>query len=582
MRKQFFTLIMFVISLLSLFLTGCHSANSINRGSNDMDDKRVIHDKEVDESSKYKRYFEIFENDGEYLKVRVGKIDPEYNSYYYRLFKNDGKNNNGKPVVVFDKVNNNGVITTAITETGKYTFMIFLNDEGRRVGAPWRIITNPLKKLINRIFKNPVWVQDVFVVKSDPDGLSDSRIKELAEKHAPFLFVDREEHYFPASIDYLLNKEDTDESLNDIKISLKFRKIAYGSKKKVVRRTRLTGVARENISEIQYKDLDKVLPYNGDNISELDTIGINPLDLFNGKNLREFLEKRKDNKDFVTVYYSFFPNPNLQKKEVIINYHFLYIYDSKTEVIGDLKKASHIFDRESISIVFEWDKSNPNVDPQPKYMILGAHLPGQLITLKREDNGEEQKWRTRRVKVEWNDGYKIEIGKNKESHPIVAIAKGSHATYPVPGEYAVKPIDIVETKEPASTDKLLLPSSFSYDSKMDEIMRGNNNVISYKLKDLKLGSITSSSPNSLLAFSGYIVDIIGLTDAKFPPFTERETNIENWVNGSEDDPVHNWDPLKVDQATHIELKKLVKDIEENLTKEVISKKVKDINGDEKS
>ena len=130
MRKQFFTLIMFVISLLSLFLTGCHSANSINRGSNDMDDKRVIHDKEVDESSKYKRYFEIFENDGEYLKVRVGKIDPEYNSYYYRLFKNDGKNNNGKPVVVFDKVNNNGVITTAITETGKYTFMIFLNDEG--------------------------------------------------------------------------------------------------------------------------------------------------------------------------------------------------------------------------------------------------------------------------------------------------------------------------------------------------------------------------------------------------------------------------------------------------------------------
>ena len=580
MKKTFFALIVFIISFSCLYVNVCHSDNVISRETNSMKTKRVLKDKEINEINKYPRYFEIVKNDGKDLEVRIGEMVPDAKSYYYRLYKNDNK------VVSFKKVNvaepDIGVIKTKITETGKYTFMIFLNDTEYRVGAPWRIVTNPIKKLINRIFRNPVWAQDVFVVKSDPDGLSKSRVDELAEKYAPFLFVDSEEHYFPASIDYLLNKEDTDESLNEINISLKFRKIAYGSKKKVVRRTRLTGVARKNIDKIQYKDFGKVLPYNGDNISELDTIGINPFDLFNGKNLREFLEKRKDNKDFVTVYYSFFPNPNQQKKEVIINYHFLYIYDSKTEVIGDLKKASHIFDRESISIVFEWDKSKPDLDPQPKSVIYGAHLPGQLITLKREDNGEEQEWRTRRVKVEWNDAYKIEISKNKESHPIVAIAKGSHATYPVPGIYAVNPIDIIETKEPASTDKLLLPSSFSYDSKMNEILRGNNNVISYKLKDLNLGSITSSSPNSLLAFSGYIVDIIGLTDAKFPPFTERETKIENWVNGTEDDPVHDWDPDKVDKTTQVKLEKLVKDIGDNLTKEVISKKTKDDSGNKKS
>ena len=580
MKKTFFALIVFIISFSCLYVNVCHSDNVISRETNSMKTKRVLKDKEINEINKYPRYFEIVKNDGKDLEVRIGEMVPDAKSYYYRLYKNDNK------VVSFKKVNvaepDIGVIKTKITETGKYTFMIFLNDTEYRVGAPWRIVTNPIKKLINRIFRNPVWAQDVFVVKSDPDGLSKSRVDELAEKYAPFLFVDSEEHYFPASIDYLLNKEDTDESLNEINISLKFRKIAYGSKKKVVRRTRLTGVARKNIDKIQYKDFGKVLPYNGDNISELDTIGINPFDLFNGKNLREFLEKRKDNKDFVTVYYSFFPNPNQQKKEVIINYHFLYIYDSKTEVIGDLKKASHIFDRESISIVFEWDKSKPDLDPQPKSVIYGAHLPGQLITLKREDNGEEQEWRTRRVKVEWNDAYKIEISKNKESHPIVAIAKGSHATYPVPGIYAVNPIDIIETKEPASTDKLLLPSSFSYDSKMNEILRGNNNVISYKLKDLKLGSITSSSPNSLLAFSGYIVDIIGLTDAKFPPFTERETKIENWVNGTDDDPVHDWDPDKVDKTTQAKLEKLVKDIGGNLTKEVISKKAKEHSGGAKS
>ena len=356
MKKTFFALIVFIISFSCLYVNVCHSDNVISRETNSMKTKRVLKDKEINEINKYPRYFEIVKNDGKDLEVRIGEMVPDAKSYYYRLYKNDNK------VVSFKKVNiaepDIGVIKTKITETGKYTFMIFLNDTEYRVGAPWRIVTNPIKKLINRIFRNPVWEQDVFVVKSDPNGLSKSRIDELAEKYAPFLFVDSEEHYFPASIDYLLNKEDTDESLNDLKLSLKFRHIAYGSKKKVVRRTRLTGVVRENISKILYKDLDKVLPYNGDNIGELDTIGINPFALFNGKNKREFLEKRKDNKDYVTVYYSFLPNPNLQKKEVIINYHFLYIYDSKTEIIGDLKKASHIFDRESISIVFEWDKSN--------------------------------------------------------------------------------------------------------------------------------------------------------------------------------------------------------------------------------
>jgi hypothetical protein len=580
MGNRSFILIMFVILFSCSFACVCHSGDLINEETNNMETKRVLEDKETKGINKYPRYFEIVKNDGTDLTVRIGEMVPDAKSYYYRLLKN------GKKVVRFKNVKvdepDYSVINAKITETGKYTFMIFINDAEYRFGAPWRIITNPIKKLINRIFRNPVWEQDVFVVKSDPNGLSKSRIDELAEKYAPFLFVDSEEHYFPASIDYLLNKEDTDESLNDLKLSLKFRHIAYGSKKKVVRRTRLTGVVRENISKILYKDLDKVLPYNGDNIGELDTIGINPFALFNGKNKREFLEKRKDNKDYVTVYYSFLPNPNLQKKEVIINYHFLYIYDSKTEIIGDLKKASHIFDRESISIVFEWDKSNPDVGPEPQSVIYGAHLPGQLITLKREDNGEEQQWRTRRVKVKWDDAHKIEISKNKEFHPIVAIAKGSHATYPVPGIYAVRPIDIIETKEPARTDKLLLPSTFLYDSKIDEIMRGNNNVISYKLKDLNLGSITSSSPNSLLAFSGYIVDIIGLTDAKFPPFTERETKIENWVNGTDDDPVHDWDPDKVDKTTQAKLEKLVKDIGGNLTKEVISKKAKEHSGGAKS
>ncbi len=572
MKRKYIALFLFVISFSYLFMSGCHSDNLTNREKNDMETKQ---DKEINETGKYPKYFEIVKNDGKELKVKIGEMVPGSKSYYYRLFKN------GKKVVRFNKVNDNGVIATDITETGKYTFMIFLNDEVHRVGPSWRIITNPIKKLINRIFRNPVWAQDVFVVKPDKEGLSSPRIKELAAKYAPFLFLDAEERYLPASINFLLNKENPDEELNNIKLTLKFR---HTRKAKVVRRTPFTGVAMNEINEILYKDLDKVLPYNGDNISVLDTIGTNPVDLVKGKTFRDYLEGRTENKDNVTVYYSFFPNPNQEKKEVIINYHFLYIYDSKTEAEEETKKASHIFDRESISIIFKWDKSNPDVDPQPKSVVYGAHLPGQLITLKREDKGEEQKWKTRRVKVEWNDAHKIEIGNNKESHPIVAIAKGSHATYPVPGNYAVKPHKFLpESVEPAEAGKALIPYDYEGSkSKIEELFDGDENVNCYKLVDLELGSIKSSSPNSILAFSGYIVDIIGLTDAKFPPFTERETDIEDWVNGTKKDPLHNWDPDKVDQKTKDELEKLVKDIGKHLTKEAISKKPRDDSGGEKT
>jgi hypothetical protein len=535
----------------------------------------------------YPRHFDIITNDGEDLEVKIDEIIPGDTEYYYQILLGrddelliEQKVSPLKKVSTLEKSSNPdpGVIRAKITKTGRYKFRIYLDDEEHRVGASWRIISNAIKKRINEGYKNPVWEQDVFVVRPDPEGLSTPKIDELATKHAPFLLLHADEHYFPASINFLLNKENTDEKLNDLKLSIKFNKIDLNSKKKITRRTRFTGVAMKDIKRIAYKDLDKVLPYNGDNISELNTIGLNIFRLFGKDTLRDALEVRTDNINNVTVYYSYFPNPNQEKKEVIINYHFLYIYDSKKEAKGDMKKASHIFDRESISIVFRWDKSNPDVNPDPKYMIFGAHLPEQLITLKREDKGEEQYWRTRRVKVKWKDVKKIKIGGNKEFHPIVAIARGSHATYPVPGDYAVKPIDIIKTIEPARINKLLLPSRFSYDSKRGKIF-SSNNVLSYKLKDLKLGSITSSSPNSILAFSGYIVDIIGLTDAKFPPFTERETEIENWVNGTDDDPVHIWDPDKVDQKTKEELGDLVTDIEDNLTKKVISDKANvDIGG----
>ena len=87
----------------------------------------------------------------------------------------------------------------------------------------------------------------------------------------------------------------------------------------------------------------------------------------------------------------------------------------------------------------------------------------------------------------------------------------------------------------------------------------------YVLKDLELGSITSNSWNSILAYSGYIVDIIGLQNAKFPPYTERELNIDKWVNGDEDDEIYNWIPAKVEENIQENFVKLINTMEEFLT-----------------
>ncbi len=66
-------------------------------------------------------------------------------------------------------------------------------------------------------------------------------------------------------------------------------------------------------------------------------------------------------------------------------------------------------------------------------------------------------------------------------------------------------------------------------------------IFTYELKDQEPGSITSSSWNRMHAFSGYLVDIVIIKDARFPPFTEREMDINKWVNG--DIPV--WDSAKI-------------------------------------
>ena len=49
-------------------------------------------------------------------------------------------------------------------------------------------------------------------------------------------------------------------------------------------------------------------------------------------------------------------------------------------------------------------------------------------------------------------------------------------------------------------------------------------LVPYELLDLGLHEATSLSWNRLLVFGGSVVDVVGNVNAKFPPFTARETN----------------------------------------------------------
>ena len=40
--------------------------------------------------------------------------------------------------------------------------------------------------------------------------------------------------------------------------------------------------------------------------------------------------------------------------------------------------------------------------------------------------------------------------------------------------------------------------------------------------------LQATSWNRMLAFSGYLVDIVVMKGARFPPFTERETDVNEY------------------------------------------------------
>ena len=530
----FSTLLAFLLLIMS-----CKSVDRINLSTPANDSEE---DKEGSASQlkiEDKR-FDILTNDGETLVVDVRgleKVSKSVLSYSlvideHLVVDDKGNLDNDKLLKLHthDKKQNGLIndslitIDTASNGSGTYTFKIY---KGKKV----------------------VLEQDVYVVvnKGWPARLrNEQSLDQIALKYSPIVMFNEQEEYFPASIPYLVNKKSpTDKEPPTPKVD----KETYKIRGRII----IDYIFKRYVSMFN-KDFRYImdrLPYWGDRRTSLNLALIqthNPFRSFRYRTRSLLAKNRKNNKKDSTIYYSFLREYKRdsngvfsEKDRYFLFYHFLYTFDPKDGKAykneGDGKifglrfrmATGHIFDRESMAIVFEGDESGKL---NPVEVVYGAHLAGQAIgLLDRENEGKFlQEWNNGRIKIAWTELKSTKI----YDHPVISIAKGSHAVYPFPGTYNI-------TKRLFSKRKYKLlgevagPTTEEISPNVllqEEVLKGNS-IQNYKLLSLKIGRHISADPHyGFLVYSGSLVDLPMPITAQFPPFTDRERNPVAWVDGA--------------------------------------------------
>lgn len=376
-------------------------------------------------------------------------------------------------------------ITTVniVNNTLDYTFSYPNNESG--------IYTVRILKKPNTIgFDKEVWKQDIYM-QWTPSQKSRSQIEEIAIKYQPILVLAEKERYYPMDLDDMFT--------------------SIGNLDRSVKLSSTTGS-----QTIQYNQLKEYMAYNG--YSEA------TIDLSSGTIATDLIDIT-GTKASSTIYYSYMEDSSY----FYINYHFFYGYDSKDGTRNDPALGSHNFDRESITLQFTKGASVPS------FVITAGHVDGQPMASIENGDKTSQKynqWSNERVKVAYS-----KIKAPYFNNPVIAVARGSHALYPLSGWYFVDGLKlnwkIGQLAEPAGIvtplsvqlgilslgdNKMLFPNSddFSYQSK-------------YTLKSLELGEMDESNP---LNFSGYWVDALGPSNGKFTPFLARENNVSTWCSAA--------------------------------------------------
>jgi len=336
------------------------------------------------------------------------------------------------------------------------------------------IYTFYLYNTVLRVLSLRIWKQDVFVqLDDDLDGIN---IQSIAEKYAPILAYNDDEEYYPVSLKYIFDKD-----INE-KIPFLIPTVSY-----------------ELFYDLPYSNVDTFMPYNG---------AADAYIRYRNKLLTSKQKDRKGDSNTATVYYSMLKG---KAGNYYLSYNLFYTYDPKGGTSSNPGAFAHVFDRESIVVVFD---GKPDTSNEPVGIIYGAHLEGQNLALMSSEKEQYNYWEGSGAFVPWNNVY------THNGKPIAAVAKGSHAFYPVCGTYANT---FYVFLEPAGGN-----ATFSSEAEWKRVLTSNQ----YTLESLDIGNITSNGSTNYLAFSGSWVNILRKPTANFPPFTEREKDPDAWYAGA--------------------------------------------------
>lgn len=423
--------------------------------------------------------FTVVENTSSQITVDLGPFISFFKlgggSYNYKItFRGSKENKEDKEQFVLAGRSSKQLqrVIVPVSKTGIYYFTVF-EDENK-----------------------PFWKQKVFSIAPRERVLTEQEKETLAEQYAPVVSMHDSERFFPVSLEYLVNKVEVDGALDSEPFRLTSKKIEdsflggfFSSSPKID-------------IKFPFRDISKVLPYYGHSESVLKS---------DMPNKAETALKRRFGENHRTVYYSVFENARY--KEIYINYHFFYTYDPKNGTATKDELPAHIFDRESMTVVLRQGTLRPLM------VFYGAHLPSQTMGQVSRRGEVLQSWDTGRVFVNWP------LVKKINGRVVPAIALGSHGVYPQTGLYAVLLGNIQILKEPAGGNKYLYPET------MKDYQKTPTSY-SYKLRNLKLESVTSNCRNSnnILAFSGSTVDVLGPVKASFPPYTDREEDYFSYAD----------------------------------------------------
>ena len=346
--------------------------------------------------------------------------------------------------------------------------------------------------------RREIWRQWIF--SQGKLARTPEQIDALANRWAPILLFSPREQYFPLGLESLVEAQTVKESRDRIKV-----KTVFGKER------------------IPLAELSEFLRYNGHADYLLDQSAFDAQKVF---------DRVHGDFQHSCVYYSWIEEGGT----AYLNFHTFYAFDPKTGISKLLGIGPHVFDRESLTFVF------PPGSDAPSALVLSAHLEGQTILY----FDSLKLWTSGRVKMLLPDPRVADV----RGHVVVPVAEGSHALYPAPGHYHISVLTELAGHVLGSLATLLKLDGDHEDAlKTHQVLLPpkvrSSRFSSYSLRPLRLDLLRSDPlppgplydpSTSVLSFSGFWVDVPGLQNERFPPFSSRETAPTAWF-----DKAYEWD-----------------------------------------